>query len=219
MNPYEPSDTYVVCHYDSKEEWREGRTSGIGGSDAAAALGMSKWMSNVDLWKLKTGRAVQEDLSDNPFVRYGTLAEDPLRQLYKLNHEDVYDLYYEPNVILVNIKKPYMCYSPDALLIEKETGRLGIWENKTARIYRADKKTWISEIPREYYVQILHGMNVTGAQFVELQVEINHAGWYERKTFHVERNDVLDDLKFELDGVKDFITYVQKNVEPPLWIN
>lgn len=219
MNPYLDNDTYSVFRYSDKDEWREKRKNGIGGSDAAAALGMSKWLSNVTLWKLKTGRAEQQDISDNPQVRYGTLAEEPLRRLYELNNEEKYEVHYQPDTIIVNNEKNYMRYSPDAMLIEKETGRLGIWECKTAQTYKLDRKLWKSEIPREYYIQVLHGMNTTGAEFVELQVELNHFGWFERKVFHIERSEVIEDLKYEAQGIETFVKYIESDTEPPLWIN
>jgi predicted phage-related endonuclease len=36
------------------------RQSFLGGTDAPAVLGVSQWMTPVDLWRLKTGRAKQE---------------------------------------------------------------------------------------------------------------------------------------------------------------
>ena len=38
-----------------KEEWLEHRRKGIGGSDAAAILGMNPWKSPMDVWLEKTG--------------------------------------------------------------------------------------------------------------------------------------------------------------------
>ena len=39
----------------NREEWLQARRRGIGGSDAAAVLGLSPWKSNVRLWEEKTG--------------------------------------------------------------------------------------------------------------------------------------------------------------------
>ena len=219
MNPYQSNDIYEVCRYSDRETWKKERKGGIGGSDAAAALGMSKWMTNVMLWQLKTGRAEPSDLSDNPAVRYGTFAEAPLRELYTLENEDKYTMYYQPDTIIVNRVDDSMRYSPDGLLIEKETGRLGIWECKTATMHGIQKKElWKTEIPKEYYIQVLHGMNVTGAEFVELHAQIEWCGERIRRTFHIEREDVLEDLKFVFEGVKEFIGYINRDEEPPLWI-
>ena len=37
-------------------EWLAFRRTGIGGSDAAAILGLSSFTSNVEVWEEKTGR-------------------------------------------------------------------------------------------------------------------------------------------------------------------
>lgn len=219
MNPYQSNDVYEVFRYSDRDAWKKERNGGIGGSDAAAALGMSKWMTNVMLWQLKTGRAEQKDISDNPAVRYGTLAEAPLRELYTLENENKYSVYYQPDTILVNRLDESMRYSPDGLLIEKETGRLGIWECKTATMHGIQKELWKTEIPKEYYIQVLHGMNVTGAEFVELHAQIEWRGERIRRTFHIEREDVLDDLQYEKKGIAEFMEYVKSDKEPPLWIN
>ena len=44
------------------QEWLELRRTGIGGSDCAAALGMSKWQSQLGLWldKMGQGKPVEE---------------------------------------------------------------------------------------------------------------------------------------------------------------
>ena len=59
----------------SREEWLQARNNRIGGSDAAAIIGLNPYMSNVDLWEIKTGRRQQEDISEKPCVKYGTEAE------------------------------------------------------------------------------------------------------------------------------------------------
>lgn len=218
FDPYISNPVYEVCEYTDREQWKAGRKKGIGGSDAASALGMSKWHTNVDLWKIKTGRKQPEDISNNPAVIYGTYAEEHLRNLYKLETEDRYSFFYKPDTILVNKKNDYMRYSPDGLLIEKDSNRLGIWECKTAHANRYQKELWKTEIPREYYIQILHGMNVLGAEFVELHAQINHGDWFERRTFHIERDDVTEDLEFEKAGIEKFMKYIEDDVEPPLWI-
>ena len=57
--------------FETREEWLEGRSIGIGASEAAAAIGMSPWQTTLDLWKLKTGNAQPKDLSGNAAVSQG----------------------------------------------------------------------------------------------------------------------------------------------------
>ena len=67
----------------SRDEWLKHRKNRIGGSDAAAILGKSPYMSNVDLWKIKTGQTEQADISGEEYVQYGNAAEPHLRELFK----------------------------------------------------------------------------------------------------------------------------------------
>ena len=57
--------------FNSRKEWLEARKSCVGGSDAAAIIGLSPYKSNVDLWEEKVGLRKPEDISDKPYVRYG----------------------------------------------------------------------------------------------------------------------------------------------------
>lgn len=43
--------------YVGRREWLAARSTGIGGSDVSAILGMSRWSSPLDVWREKTGRA------------------------------------------------------------------------------------------------------------------------------------------------------------------
>ena len=47
-----------------EKDWLDYRRRGIGGSDAAAVLGLCPWKSNVRLWEAKTGLRQPEDISD-----------------------------------------------------------------------------------------------------------------------------------------------------------
>ena len=83
---FQNCEAYTVQQYADRTGWLRGRSGGIGGSDAAAAIGRSPWRTNYELWLIKTGRKQAEDISNSELVRYGTKAEDPLRKLYALDH-------------------------------------------------------------------------------------------------------------------------------------
>ena len=72
-----------ICN--DHEDCLHARRGRIGGSDAAAVLGCNPWMTNVQLWKYKTGKAEQKDISDKEVVKYGSNAEPLLRQLFSLD--------------------------------------------------------------------------------------------------------------------------------------
>ena len=69
----------------SREEWLENRMNYIGGSEASAIIGCNPYMSNVELYMLKTGQTEQEDISDKPYVQYGISAEPLIRNIFKIN--------------------------------------------------------------------------------------------------------------------------------------
>lgn len=50
-----------------REEWLQHRNR-IGGSDAAAIVGLNPYRSNVELWQIKTGQMEQEDISGKEYV-------------------------------------------------------------------------------------------------------------------------------------------------------
>ena len=62
-----------------------------------------------------------------------------------------------------------MLYSPDGLVQEIATGKLGIYEGKTAAILNNIlKESWRDQIPNNYFIQLLHGIFVTGFEFAVL---------------------------------------------------
>ena len=56
----------------SREEWLEYRKLGIGGSDVAAILGISKWKSAIDLWLDKTNQT-NDITEENEAMQWGNI--------------------------------------------------------------------------------------------------------------------------------------------------
>ena len=79
--------------FNSREEWLQGRKNHIGGSDAAACVGLNPYKDNVQLWEEKVGLVLPEDISDKDYVQYGTEAEEYLRALFALDHPEYKVLY------------------------------------------------------------------------------------------------------------------------------
>lgn len=143
----------------SHEEWLKHRDR-IGGSDAAAIVGMNPYKNNVELWQIKTGQVVPEDISDKPYVKYGTEAEQYLRELFKLDFPE-YQVEYVENNMFFNDKYPFAHASLDGWLTDP-AGRRGVWECKTTQIQHPGQKgKWIGRVPDNYYIQILHYLMVT----------------------------------------------------------
>lgn len=151
------------------EEWMQFRKQGIGGSDAAAVLGLSKWKSNTELWEEKVGLRIPSDVV-SPRVEYGLLAEAPMLRLFQLDHANEYDVIEYKDTVF---KRGCMFASIDGGLTDKRTGAYGGLEIKTAApMSRTAWDAWDDQIPMSYYAQILHYMAVTGWRFWIVKVRL-----------------------------------------------
>ena len=200
------------------EEWLANR-SRIGGSEASAIVGMNPYLSNVELWEIKTGQVIPEDISDKPYVKYGTQAEFHLRELFALDFPE-YKVDYIENNIFLNDQYPFAHASLDGWLIDQD-GRKGILEIKTTNILQSmQKEKWNHRIPDNYYIQILHYLMVTGFDFAilkgQLKSEFNGDIYLQTKHYKIERADVQEDIDFLESSEKKFWEQVQSRRKPAL---
>lgn len=203
----------------SREEWLEKRTSYIGGSDASCVVGMNPYKTNVELWELKTGRREAENIDGNPFVEYGRNAEEYLRELFALDFPQ-YEVNYCENNIWLNDKYPFGHASLDGWLID-EIGRFGVLEIKTTNILQSmQKEKWNHRIPDNYYIQVLHYMIITEADFAILkaQLKYDYDGeiFLTTKHYKIERDEVLEDIDYLINAEKQFYKAIKDDKRPPL---
>lgn len=202
-----------------REEWLKNRFNGIGGSEISAVVGCNPYMDNVTLWEIKTKRRHPEDISDKPYVKYGTEAEKHLRELFKLDFPE-YEMFYEENNSFHNDKFPWALASVDGWLHDSE-GRLGIWECKTTNILQSmQRENWKEQIPQNYYCQCLLYMAVLEADFcilkAQLKSEFNGEIYIQTKHFRLERYECHEDMDYLMKKGSEFWEYVKKDVRPPL---
>lgn len=219
MNLYQDTDKYKCHVYKDREEWKSKRIKGIGGSDASALIGQNPWKSNSTLWKEKKGIITPEDISDKSYVKFGTEAEQHIRALYALENPQ-YDVQYMDNVTLQSVEYPWMLYSPDGLLYDKETGRRGILEIKTTNILQSmQREKWKGQVPMNYYIQVLHGLLVTGFDFVVLKARLKTVYHddvrVEVKHYIFTKEEKQQDLEFLLENeLSQWNEYYVENKEP-----
>lgn len=206
----------------TESEWLKARLKGLGASEASAVIGCNPYMSNTDLWKIKTGRRIAPDISSNAHVAYGHAAEGPIRELFALDYPE-YEVRYGGSYDMVhNPDYPWLFATLDGRLVERKTGRKGILEIKTTEILRSmQKEKWRDKIPDNYFCQVIHQLLATSWDFAILHAQLKRV-WdgeirTERRTYKIERSDVLDDLDYLLEAEIYFWTeFVEKDVEPPL---
>ncbi|WP_347454296.1 lambda-exonuclease family protein [Acinetobacter sp. ANC 7454] len=165
----------------ARQAWLEARRLGIGGSDVAAILGLSKYKSPYQLWLDKTGRTDVED-SQSEASYWGTTLEDIVAKEYaKRNGVKVQRV----NATIVHPEHDWMRANIDRAIINPDIsgnvrikdGKLTtdrILECKTANQYLA--KLWGDEqseqVPDYYLTQVQWYMGITGASMCGLGVLI-----------------------------------------------
>ena len=208
---------YIAECEEHSEDWHELRSKGIGGSDAASVVGMNQYRNNVELWQLKTGRIEPDDLSDNEAVIFGSKAEEPLREIYALKRRtDVIKL----KGTLISKQFPFIRVNLDGYIPEDN----GLWEGKTATVHSFDElKKWFTKLPQQYYLQCIHALFVTGADYIELSALI-YLGFTTSSTvaqlmeYRIEKKDVLEDINYLILEECKFWDQVQNDEEPFLKI-
>lgn len=206
----------VLANHD---EWLKHRTK-IGGSDASAILGKNPYKTNVELWKDKAFHLMPEDISDKPYVKYGTEAEKYLRELFKMDYPQ-YEMFYEENNMWTNDAYPFAHASLDGWL-KDEAGRMGVWECKTTNILQSrQKEKWDHRLPENYYIQILHYLMVTEFEFVELKAQLKSvfsdgSVYLQTRHYHIERSDVEADITYLAEEERKFWKCVENMKAPPL---
>ncbi len=208
--------------FKTREAWLEHRKKYIGGSEASSIIGCNPYMNNIELWEIKTGRKIPEDISNNPNVVFGNKAEPILRELFRLAYPQ-YTVEYEDYNSFYNTNCPWAAASLDGWITEKSSGRQGIWECKTAEIVSSmHKEKWNMEIPQNYYCQLLHYFIVkSDAAFAHLTALLtwnyeDRELYHQIKNYHIERSDVTEDIEYLMESEKEYYKYIESDARPPL---
>lgn len=206
-------------YFPTRAEWLKNRRNGIGGSDIAAVIGENPFMSNTELWEIKTGRREQADISDLPRVAYGVNAEELLVKLFELDYPEKQAEHLGFNSVY-NDKYPWALASLDGRTVELETLRDGVLEIKTTEIMRSeDWEKWNGRLPQNYYTQCLFYLAVTEFEYADLRAAIKYTtpDGEKRTTirdYHIERSEVEGDITYLMEEGAKFWEKVEKGICP-----
>lgn len=220
--------TYKVEIYKSDAEWLKARY--IGGTDLAKLVNrVSRWGNFIELYdSLKNGKI--EKVKPNAMMQRGKLAEDHIRQLFLLSHQELTNESPALNNYLIRrTDYPEITLSPDTLVIDRK-GNHGFIEIKLKQIFSektiAEYMTDLKEQEPQYWWQNIH-YYITKAdiQFGYLVVAFdlqrkNEKGRWEHDKYIIEslkttRKDVQDDIQIGEGALVDFITNnLRKNHRP-----
>jgi len=191
----------------SREDWLSVRKTGIGGSDAAAAVGLSPYMSPLELWMIKTGRDADlpkpdpDDTTDP--VYWGTLLEPVVAASYtKQTGRRVRRI----NAVLRHPTIPWMLANIDREVIGAP--EVSVLECKTAGEFGA--RLWREGVPEYVQIQVQHQLAVTGKHAADVAVLLCGQ---KLEVHRIVRDDSLIARLIELEAA--FWRYVQTDTPPP----
>ena len=188
-----------------RQQWLAVRQGGIGSSDAAAAVGLCPYKSQLELWMEKTGRTPTEDAPpgmEDP--RYwGTLLEPYVAVAYAQQTDRKVR---KVTAVLQHPSCPYMLANldrevvgcPDVQILECKTA--GEWGSRL----------WRDGVPEYVQLQVQHQLAVTNQQAADVAVLL--CG--QRLEIHrIERDEEVIARLMVLEA--RFWQYVTTDIEPP----
>lgn len=149
-----------------REQWLAVRQQGIGSSDAAAAVGLNPYKSQLELWLEKTGQApaIGPDKDDDTSPTYwGTLLEPIVAAQYTRKSGNRVR---RVNAVLAHPEYSWMLANLDREVVGSP--EVQILECKTAGLNGA--RLWRDGVPEYVQLQVLHQLAVTGKQAADVAV-------------------------------------------------
>lgn len=178
------------------------RQKGIGGSDAAGALGLSKRKTSRQLFHEKRGE-LEPDIYDEEAIWWGNALEPIVRQKYSETSGNVVRL---PEGTIWHPIHDFMCAHIDGY-VDNTTPKRG-YEGKTAFHSTGWGEENTDQIPVEYLMQVQHYMAVTALPVFDVSCLIGRRFAF----YQVEADLELHEMMIE--GERDFMRRVREN-EPP----
>ena len=164
------NQSVVLYGDDPPKMWVDARQHGIGGSDAAAVLGLNPWCSPYTLWCRKSG--LLPPVEQTEAMAWGHRLEDAIAAYYaEKTGFEVWDEAtaetinadreaYPDGVLYRNCERPWQLASVDRLIWDDNRQRLGVLEIKNVGERSRDK--WADGVPDYVRAQNLHYQSVLG---------------------------------------------------------
>jgi putative phage-type endonuclease len=158
-----------------RRRWLEARRAGIGGSDAAAVLGLSPWASPLSLWVEKTQGSVDDRQVEA--MEWGNVLEDAIAR--KLARDNGIRLGPCPG-ILASPQRPYQISTIDRYGLDKHGQPDAVIEVKNASAWKAEDFPVDGPPPDHVVIQVQHQLDVTGLDrgYVAALVGGNQGRWW-----------------------------------------
>jgi putative phage-type endonuclease len=196
--------TFLASQHDTDQSaWIAERNRGLGSSDMAVVLGLSKYKGPLRLWYEKTGRMLPEDISQQPQIKRGHRLEPVIGEMYE---EETGHRIHRVNRIQQHKDHAWMLSSPD---FETYSVRRNV-ECKTVSFF--DPAEWGPSgsdlAPTNYVIQVQHQKAVRGFNVSDIAA----LGGWDFRIITIQRDD--DIINFIYAEGERFWWHVQKDEMP-----
>jgi putative phage-type endonuclease len=161
-----------------RQSWLEQRRAGIGGSDVAAMLGLSKWKTPYQLYLDKRGELPEQE--DNEAMFWGRGLEPVIRRRYELE-----------TGLTVHMHEGILQHPEYSFMLANLDGQISdelILEIKTARYADGWGEVNTAEIPIAYSLQCQWYLMITGALVADVAVLISGSDF---RLYQIEADEEL----------------------------
>ncbi len=189
----------------SRDKWLAARRQGLGGSDAAAVMGLNPHKSPMELYIEKTSQDTPDTSAPSEAAYWGTVLEAPVAAHYAELHPEV--RVRKNNHILIASDAPFMLANVDRE-IHTDSGETYGLEIKTAGVN--SRRMWDDgDVPPQYVVQVQHYMAVTGWPKFVVAALIGGQDYVEREIARDE--EIIAAIRSK---EKEFWTGVENGIAP-----
>lgn len=186
-------------------DWLALRKNSIGGSEIAAAVGLSRWSSPFKLWAEKTEQIKRED-KPNQYMYWGTVLEEVIRA--EFSKQSGYK-FITTSAIFASNAYPYLTANLDGY-VDLGNGNFAVLECKTCNVFAAED--WADGgCPIEYYMQCQHYLCVTGLKSAFLAVLI---GGNDFRIVKIDRDEGA--IALIISKGAEFMQHIKQLTPPPI---
>lgn len=183
----------------NRDEWKKLRHQYIGGSDAAAVVGLNPFASPYSLWAEKTDKL--PGFEGNLATEVGTYLEDFVAKKFE---EETGKKVRRENHSILNDQYPWAIANVDRVVVGENAG---LEIKTTSELNMKSFKN--GEYPSNYYCQAVHYLALTGKDRWYLAVLIGNK---EFKWFTIERDE--EEIKALMEAEEEFWKCVKEGRPP-----
>lgn len=189
------------------EEWHALRAGGIGASEIAAVVGLSKWTSPYALWHRKRGNLAPQGSSSA--MEWGNLLEPVIVDWFRRQHPE-WDVTASPGTF-AHAERPFQRVNPDGFIDGDDLPERELLQIKTSRFGDGYGKPGTDQVPLDVRCQEQYELDVFGLQRARVVVLV---GGNDPREYFVEANP--EDQATLREAATRFWNSIENDEAPPL---